>query len=360
MKIILHGQPETVMSNPLSKHNYFGWPTVARLKNGKIAVVASGYRLRHICPFGKMVISYSEDEGKTYTAPAPLIDTTLDDRDGGIMTFGDSGVLVASFNNTRAFQRSLAYATPYDLAYLDRVTDAEEARDLGSTFRISTDNGVTFGPIFKAPVTSPHGPLELSDGTLLWVGRKYSCNDTQMFDDKILAFKVDLDGGTEYVGEIANVTDFDFNPLSCEPHTVQLDDGTLLTHIRVQNYGDNPLFTVYQSESRDMGKTWSKPIQLLPQMGGSPPHILKHSSGMLVCTYGYREAPFGVKAMFSRDNGKTWDYGYDIYVNGVSGDLGYPSSIELADGSILTVFYAHPSKNEPALILQQRWSFSKD
>ena len=87
MKIINIGDTKVIMSNPHSKHNYFAWPTVTRLQNGKIAVVASGYRLRHVCPFGKMVISYSENEGETYTSPAPIIDTPLDDRDGGILAF---------------------------------------------------------------------------------------------------------------------------------------------------------------------------------------------------------------------------------------------------------------------------------
>ena len=81
---------------------------------------------------------------------------------------------------------------------------------------------------------------------------------------------------------------------------------------------------------------------------------------MLICTYGYRQPPYGIKAMFSWDNGKTWDYGYDIYVNNVNDDLGYPSSVELDDGSILTVFYAHPSANEPAVIMQQKWQFTDE
>ena len=89
MKIIPIGKPEIVMSNPMSKHKYFGWPTVNRLQNGKIAVVASGFRRRHVCPFGKAVISYSEDEGKTYTMPAPVIDTVLDDRDGATTVIFD-------------------------------------------------------------------------------------------------------------------------------------------------------------------------------------------------------------------------------------------------------------------------------
>lgn len=359
MKINLMGEPKIIMSNPMSRHNYFGWPTATRLKNGKIAVASSGFRLRHICPFGKAVISYSEDEGETYTAPAAVIDTPLDDRDGGLTAFGESGLIIASFNNTRGFQRSQPQATAYDKAYLDTVTDEQEANYLGSTYRVSYDNGVTFGPLYKSPVTSPHGPVELSDGTLLWVGRTFSAEDKQMYGDKILAYKMDLNGGMEYVGGIDNV-DMDCSPLSCEPHTVELEDGRLLTHIRVQKYGEGTnMFTVYQSESSDKGKTWTKPVQLLPMLGGSPPHILKHSSGALVCTYGYREAPFGVKVMFSFDNGNTWDYGHDIYVNGVNGDLGYPSSVELADGSIITIFYAHPEKGAPAVIMQQKWGFEK-
>ena len=61
----------------------------------------------------------------------------------------------------------------------------------------------------------------------------------------------------------------------------------------------------------------------------------------------------------SYDNGASWDVDYDIYVNGVSLDLGYPSTIELPDGSFLTVFYAHRSKEEPAIVMQQKWRFEE-
>ena len=353
MKIELIGKPKIIMSNPHSRHNYFAWPTAARLQNGKIAVVASGFRCRHICPFGKTVISYSEDNGETYTAPAPIIDTVLDDRDGGIVPFGESNVIVTSFNNTTEFQRGIPELTEYDSAYLDTVTPEEEANALGVTFRISNDYGVTFGKIFKSPVSSPHGPVELPDGTLLWVG--FSPKDEHIPGAAcVQAHKINPDGTTEYVGKIENVKIGDIEPLPCEPHAVVLDDGTILAHIRVETY-DDKIFTIYQSESRDSGKTWTKPVQLLPLTGGSPPHILKHSSGTLICTYGYREEPYGIKAMFSDDSGKTWDYGYDIYVNGVSDDIGYPSTVELNDGTLLTVFYARTAEEKPCEILQQKW-----
>ena len=50
--------------------------------------------------------------------------------------------------------------------------------------------------------------------------------------------------------------------------------------------------------------------------------------------------------MFSADEGKTWS---------VDHDLGYPATVELSDGSLLTIFYAHPAEGQPAVIMQQKW-----
>jgi len=90
--------------------SYFAWPTVARLQDGRLAAASSGFRYAHVCPFGKAVISYSADEGKTWTVPAPVIDTPLDDRDAGLLAFGDNKVILTSFNNTAAEQREWAAA----------------------------------------------------------------------------------------------------------------------------------------------------------------------------------------------------------------------------------------------------------
>ena len=283
MKITCIGNPKIIMSNPHSKHNYFGSPTTARLENGKIAVVASGFRLRHICPFGKTVISYSEDNGETYSMPAPVIDTILDDRDGGIVPFGKSNVIVTSFNNTVNFQRK--FATPYDNAYLDTVTKEEEENVIGSTFRISNDYGVTFGEIRISPITSPHGPLELPDGSLLWVGTTFTTKNTpETVFRGVQAHKINPDGTMEFVGQIPNIERGDVSPFSCEPHAIVLDDGRILAHIRVQS-DKNSMFTVFQSESADNGKTWTYPVQILSDCGGAPPHLFKHSSLFSISLY---------------------------------------------------------------------------
>ena len=361
MKINLSGTPKVIMSNEHSLFNYFGWPTATRLQNGKIAVVASGFRRRHVCAFGKTVIAYSENDGKTYTQPAPIIDTPLDDRDGGVACFGKSGVIVTSFNNTTEFQRDYIEDS-LDSSYLDCVTPQQQEKYLGSLYRVSKDCGVTFGEIYKCPVTSPHGPMELRTGEVIWVGRSFSQNDAVQEDDCIKVYRLDVETGeTQYMSTIENIEVNGIKPLLCEPHAIETDDGKILVHIRVDH--KNPdIFSLYQTESLDGGKTWTTPHRLLHNVGGSPPHIMKHSSGALICTYGFRGnpfhcPPFGVKAMFSFDNGKTWDVDCDIYVDDFTHDLGYPSTVELEDGSLITVFYAHSDGEKNAVIMQQKWSF---
>ena len=372
MKIKLHEEPKVIIQNPDSKHNFFSWPTATRLQNGKIAVVASGFRLSHVCPFGKTIISYSEDEGETYSLPAPVIDTPLDDRDGGILAFGDKNVIVTSFNNSKDFQKKRVYSEEdnitYRSAYLDLVSDEDEKKYLGSLFRISNDCGVSFGKIYKSPVSSPHGPMVLKDGTVLWVGKVFDPNERKTpIKGKacVEVHKINLDGTTQYVGEIENASDDGGELLSCEPYAIELDDGTIICHIRAQRTKEEENFnfrvtdfTIYQSESKDGGKTWSKPHRLLSKLGGAPSHLIKHSSGVLIAAYGYREKPYGIRVMFSYDNGKTWDIDNILYESEISSDLGYPTTVELKDGSMITVFYAR-GKDDESVIMQQKWSFEK-
>lgn len=356
MKILCKSEPQIIMNNPDSLHNYFAWPTVAKLQDGRIAVAASGFRLRHVCPFGKTVVAFSEDNGRTYSRPAPVIDTVLDDRDGGLMSFGENSLVVTSFNNRVSFQRTHA-KSDYDTAYLDSVSTEAEAAALGSNYRISNDGGRTFGPVMKSPVTSPHGPTPLPDGTALWLGNPFGYNK-DVDTNQIEAHRLYPDGRMEYVGTIPK-SPMEKSVYWCEPHAIALDNGRILCHIRVQIYKEN-IFTLFQSESHDMGKTWSEPRQLLGNCGGAPGHLLKLNSGALLCVYSYRgepygTAPFAIKAMISTDGGNTWDVDHVLFEGDGSWDMGYPSSVELPNGDVLTVFYARPSKEEPAVIWQIKW-----
>lgn len=92
--------------------------------------------------------------------------------------------------------------------------------------------------------------------------------------------------------------------------------------------------------SDDDGKTW----KLLGPLTGEnqhPGHITRLKSGELLLTYGNRKAgEFGVAVKRSRDNGLTWSEGELIVSDLNTYDCGYPSSTQLSDGSIMTVYYA--------------------
>ena len=343
-------EARTILNNPGSPYNYFAWPSIARLKDGRLAVTCSGFRRGHLCPYGQAVMITSGDEGKTWSAAVPIIDTPLDDRDCGVAAFGKNGIVVTSFTNTRAEQRVWNPDDAAIQAYLDTISDEVEARYLGSTFRMSADGGKTFGDILISPVSSPHGPLELSDGTLLWVGRTYPNAGLPEQNKRIEAWMIDSSGSMTFVGSVPQVyrdgqlVDF------WEPHTIELPDGTLLCHIR-----DDNRFTVFQTRSVDGGRSWSEPVQLLADRGGSPPHLILHSSGVLICSYGYRNEPYGVRLMLSTDGGQTWKKEVVLWETDVSYDLGYPATTELKDGTLLTVFYAIDAAENTAVIKQIHW-----
>jgi len=60
--------------------------------------------------------------------------------------------------------------------------------------------------------------------------------------------------------------------------------------------------------------------------------------------YGHRRPPWEIRAILSRDDGRTWDMTTlrTVYTfNPGSYDMGYPVATQLADGSIVCAFYGY-------------------
>lgn len=220
--------------------------------------------------------------------------------------------------------------------------------------RVSPDNGLTWGKAMRAPVTAPHGPAKLLDGSLLYLGKGFYSNETQ---GVVAAWRSDDECATwRRLGEVPRPEGSSWVNLE-EPHAVQLKSGRILGALRYEDWEEKTpygRFTVMISYSDDMGKTWSIPKGL--GVSGSPPYLLLHSSGTVVCSYGRREAPFGERAVVSRDGGETWSDEIVIFDGAPDADLGYPSTVELNDGSLLTVYYQKYAPREKNSILYTHWS----
>ncbi len=342
---------------------YHGWPTVARRKNGELWLSWSGGRESHVDPFGQVHAMTSRDDGATWTWPRVLFDSAIDDRDSGVLETAKGTLLVTTFTSL-AYEEHLATAMQFTVwketgwekaampperiarwnAVQARLSETERKAELGEWLIRSTDGGLTWSPRIPTIVNSPHGPIQLADGRLLYAGK-------QLWTEKrkIGVCESKDDGLTwQWLSDIPTRKG-DRNAYH-ELHAVEANDGTLIAHIR--NHNDADKSWTLQTESTDRGKTWS---EMHPITFGLPSHLLRLRDGRLLMSYGHRRKPYGNQARLSTDNGKSWSDPMLISADGTSGDLGYPSTVELADGTLLTIWYEAMAEPKPAVLRQARW-----
>ena len=342
---------------------YEGWPSVAIDENGTLYAVSSAFRVGHVCPFGKTAMYISRDGGKKWTPPIVINDTCMDDRDAGILYMGNGRMLVTWFTHSKECYRDEygseligAHVLPTAKnAAMSLIKDWEnwngdEIRG-GSYVRVSEDYGVTWSDVIKVPVTAPHGPCLCRDGSLAYLGTEHYTYGE--LPKKANALYKSFDGGYtwERTGMIENPEWLPEGGYLCEPHVIDLPDGRLLGAFRVERPNVN--FAVAFTESTDGGKTWSPVVD--SGVNGSPPHLMLHSSGTLVCSYGYRTRPHGEHAIISRDLGKTWDAEYIFEDACGMWDHGYPCTVEMPDGSLFSVYYRRAEGDDYCSLHYTHW-----
>ncbi len=352
--------------------SYCGWPTIGKLDDGTLVAVTSGHRNWHVDPFGKVLMLQSRDEGKTWSEPTILIDSILDNRDAGFLNMGGGNLIVTSF--TSDMESIKDHLVRYDThlhsfnklisAYIDMVDESEIVDNHCSNYRVSRDNGFTWSELKVSPVTCPHGPALLSDGSVLYVGNP-------MFAGKIEndAFELSQLSVFRSTDNCESFTYYSHIPVPeyegckvdfCEPHALELPDGTILCHIRVDySVTDGRLENtqhikpVYQSISRDGGRTFSVAEPL--DFSGSPPFIMNHSSKAVISTYAHRSDPCSVQAAVSLDMGISWESNLVLDDFPETWDMGYASTVEISGGDLFTLFYCRDTKCSSSALRYVKW-----
>ncbi|MDD2707774.1 MAG: sialidase family protein [Verrucomicrobiae bacterium] len=326
---------------------YCAFPDIVKSLNGDGLVcfreAPRRDRLGHFDPESKAVLVRSRDGGATWGEKIIICQDADGIQDCSIMRLR-GGVLMANFFKWRFARKkeSLGDLAPKcDLGSCG-FHEIHWAAIAGTYVTRSLDGGKTWtAPVeagsgkLKALATSAPA-LECQSGTLLL---PVYVNDEQYKNLEVhngVWVARSKDAGKTWPEMIPVAADAEGKVWLEEPALVQLPSGKILCMMRASVGGGDYL---RQAESFDEGETWS-PFRKTP-MVGHPPHLLRLHDGRLLCTYGYRHEPFGIRARLSRDDGKTWDMEHEIVIrrDGRNADLGYPSSVELEPGKILTVYY---------------------
>lgn len=364
---VVHAAPDAIIESidviSPEPNLYCGWPTITRRKNGQLWVVWSGGRETHVCPFGRVESMISNDNGRTWTWPRVLIDGALDDRDAGVLETAKGTLLVTTFKSL-AYESSLAAAEkrkPSDSgawpagklkswqAARDRLTDQQRKSQLGPWMIRSVDGGISWTTPYRLLVNSPHGPTQLADGRLLYAGKNVLKKDSEK---TFVGVCESTDDGKSWkrLAEIPTRKGDDNNNYH-ELHAVETNDHRIIVQIRNHNKPDAG--ETLQTESSDGGKTWTVPHSI--GVWGLPSHLLKLQDGRLLMSYGYRRKPYGNQARISDDHGRTWSKPMTISNDAPGYDLGYPSTVQLGDGLLLTVWYEKMKDSSKAVLRQARW-----
>lgn len=339
---------------------YHGWPTLTRRRNGELLVVWSGGREAHVCPFGRVELMRSQDNGTHWRWPQVLLDGPIDERDAGVLETAKGSILVTTFTSL-AYQALLDKAEqipegePGAWAELKlrewraahhRISAGQRQAELGTWMIRSTDGGVTWSVRYPVPVNSPHGPIQLADGRLLYCGA-----ELWQPERRIGACQSMDDGQSwQWLATIPTRAGDDHRQYH-ELHAVETADGRLIAHIR--NHNKANAHEILQTESTDGGKSWSVPHPI--GVWGYPSHLLRLKDGRLLMSYGHRRPPLGNQSRVSQDGGQTWSAPLMISTDANSGDMGYPSTVECDDGVLVTVWYELLKDSPNAQLRQARW-----
>jgi len=182
------GAAEIIESRVICRQpgRYIGWPTIAKANDGELFVVFSGDRDAHVDPFGKTCLMRSADRGATWSEAVVVNNTPLDDRDAGICVAPDGSLVVSWFTShyedylakehycageEERWREALAQVSEEDVVRWTHADSGVRAgRRMGFWTRRSTDRGETWEDPVPSICCTPHGPISLADGRMLFVG----------------------------------------------------------------------------------------------------------------------------------------------------------------------------------------------
>lgn len=128
------------------------------------------------------------------------------------------------------------------------------------------------------------------------------------------------------------------------PATVRVGDSGYLSMIRRGGVFDGrKRWWLEPYLSPDDGESWYLLADPVIDNAGNPATLTRLDSGAIAMAYGVRHSPYGIRVRISTDDGQSWSPERSIRSDGTSWDIGYPRTVQRADGKCVTVYYYHNS-----------------
>lgn len=301
----------------------------------------------HFANDGDVILLRSKDDGKTWGDKQVIAGIKhLDEREGCGVQLRDGTIVVGVFYNNN-------YTPDGTYNWDSKGQSASEYEHslpklkLGTYILRSKDNGHTwskpdFIDIKRMPFSAMEGPtdvpIQISDGSILMGVIGYGLHGDPKNIAAVMLRSTDEGQTWQYYSTIASDPGGKLGGF-LEPGIVRTKSGRIVAGLR----NSSPEGAIYITYSDDDGKTWVTPMKT--EMIGHPVDIIQLSDGRLMASYGIRPGrhtqPGGIRACFSSDNGKTWDINTEVQLRSdfLNWDIGYPHSMELPDGKVLTAYY---------------------
>ena len=331
---------------------YTGQVGATQLTNGDVVVVFNEMRGRRHLDFDSIALMRSEDNGETWDPSRKVMVWEYTHHFGAdtpSVTQLSDGRLLANWVMTAFVERK---GILEDLGPQSERLAAMREVD-GAWLCESKDDGYSWGPAYKASIAPMRWGqptdevIELPNGTLLMaVHGAMRARTYQYNEEPFRCFLIRSDNGGldwEYWSTIA------YDPAGiltfAEPALGRTADGTLVCMMRTMSQPRWRHQRMWFAYSTNDGESWSRPEPT--KLWGYPADFTLLQDGRMLCTYGHRREPYGVRVCVSED-GINWDPANELVVReggiappeavpGLYWHIGYPTSIQLQNGTIFSI-----------------------
>jgi hypothetical protein len=320
---------------------HFHPPSITVLRDGEV-VITMREATDHLAIDGRIVIVRSRDGGKTYSPREVLFDLgNVDHRGSPIFELPNGDWVTTDYRAGGLYHDKIFDPVTNEIPTLWGA----RSTDRGKTWQFSEQAMTVPGAAY--PYSEIERPMiQLPSGRLLVAGAFYAAGEEAkplaQQELSIAVYFSDDEGRTwDVLGRLPACPH-----LHDEATMLQTKKGKIILLSRVPSHlGDDPLQHggVLQSESSDEGKTWSPWRATGMSSMSTPAHLLRLQDGRILCTHASRGYPGEIYVTLSHDEGESWDTNNTRIVTNdlASWDSTYPTSGQLADGTLITTWYAN-------------------